>query len=64
MNKEIDELSGEFDIIKKTQKDTFESMDPAIDEKKKVVTSKSDEIKEGKKKVISEYRAGNKAYDE
>jgi hypothetical protein len=39
-------------------------MDPAIDEKKKVVTSKSDEIKEGKKKVISEYRAGCKAYDE
>lgn len=39
-------------------------MDPAIDEKKKEVTGKMDQIKENKKKVISEYRAGCKAYDE
>lgn len=31
LNKEIEELSGEFDSIKKNQKSTFDSMDPAID---------------------------------
>lgn len=39
-------------------------MDPAIDEAKKKVTDDSNEIKENKKKVISEYRAGCRAYDD
>lgn len=64
MNKEIEELSGEFDSIKKSQKSTFDSMDPAIEEAKKKVTDDSNEIKEAKKKVITEYRTGCRAYDE
>lgn len=64
LNKDIEELSGEFDSIKKNQKSTFDSMDPAIDEAKKKVTEDSNEIKEQKKVVISEYRAGCRAYDE
>lgn len=64
LNKEIDELSGEFDLIKKTQKNTFESMDPAIEKAKNKVTEESNEIKDAKKKVITEYRAACRAYDD
>lgn len=64
LNKDIDELSGEFDLIKKNQKDTFESMDPAIEKAKAKVTEERNAIKEAKKKVIAEYRAACRAYDE
>ena len=64
ISKEIEEMSTDYDQIKRTQNESFDSMDPAITNKKTDTETKVEQIRATKKRLIKEYRDKLNAYDE